>query len=473
MTNDIGRFSSSDTETPADPPAEEQKPAQLVYGSAEEFLHEQLLPTYVRDVDGRAAKWCIEWYYHPEAVTRVEALWRAWEHLRLDGATGISVWFKDHADHHMSVLLDPRDATCKSTATPNTWNQRRHRRAGCPMYVYRYVRTRHYPASGLALEATECLLAPPSMPADGPTNKLSMPSPIVLIMTFTYTSADLAKIAASIPSLASEAGLVIIPGVEIKKDIDVQVDSHEAAISDTLRVAVLVKAPFVSVESDPFSTEMLRRTEGYEELPPAAERLMESAEKHNGSWMSVTVTWVADGLAYQWMAQSDWIGPLLMELDAAVEEAEAEAEAADETETEEYREEYRVNYQASLSALLNSAKYRGESIGKRRHVVSSILADAGIEDMPDVFIIRQVMPDANRIIGEKVYEFEQDFGARIVELATELRAHPEWQRVYTKIKRKAAAAKFLMEKTDGYRLSNDLIEEISEAAANPVYVSRY
>ena len=32
-------------------------------------------------------------------------LWRAWEHLRLDGSTGLSVWFKDHADHHMSVLL--------------------------------------------------------------------------------------------------------------------------------------------------------------------------------------------------------------------------------------------------------------------------------------------------------------------------------------------------------------------------------
>lgn len=80
---------------------------QLVFGSAEEFLHEQMLPTYVRDVDDRSAKWCMEWYFHPEAVSRIEALWRAWEHLRLDGATGISVWWRDHADHHMRVLLDP------------------------------------------------------------------------------------------------------------------------------------------------------------------------------------------------------------------------------------------------------------------------------------------------------------------------------------------------------------------------------
>jgi hypothetical protein len=27
--------------------------------------------------------------------------------LRLEPATGMSVWLRDHADHHMTVLLDP------------------------------------------------------------------------------------------------------------------------------------------------------------------------------------------------------------------------------------------------------------------------------------------------------------------------------------------------------------------------------
>ena len=53
---------------------------------------------------------------------------------------------------------------------------------------------------------------------------------------------------------------------------------------------------------------------------------------------------------------------------------------------------------------------------------------------------RQVQPEANRIIGEKVYEYEQDFRARKTELADELRTYPAWQRVYTQIQRKAAAA---------------------------------
>ncbi|MET3937022.1 DUF4913 domain-containing protein [Arthrobacter sp. OAP107] len=56
----------------------------------------------------------------PEAVCRIEALWRVWEHLRMDGATGMSVWWKDHADQHMSILLDPRGSF-------HRWDMKSHR----------------------------------------------------------------------------------------------------------------------------------------------------------------------------------------------------------------------------------------------------------------------------------------------------------------------------------------------------------
>jgi hypothetical protein len=57
MTIDIGLLSeapSPDGVAPGAKTGQEQKPP-VVSGSAEEFLHEQLLPTYVRDVDGRSA----------------------------------------------------------------------------------------------------------------------------------------------------------------------------------------------------------------------------------------------------------------------------------------------------------------------------------------------------------------------------------------------------------------------------------
>ncbi|MGI8558855.1 MAG: DUF4913 domain-containing protein [Solirubrobacteraceae bacterium] len=56
----------------------------------------------------RTRVWCPQWWRHAEAVARLESLWRAWEHLRHDAAPGLSVWFRDHADHHLTILLHAR-----------------------------------------------------------------------------------------------------------------------------------------------------------------------------------------------------------------------------------------------------------------------------------------------------------------------------------------------------------------------------
>lgn len=88
-----------------DPP-EAGGPPQLYYSTLDVFVRDLLAPTYRRPIDARNRSWCPQWWRHAEAIARLEALWRAWEHLRLDPATGVSVWFRDHADHHMTVLLD-------------------------------------------------------------------------------------------------------------------------------------------------------------------------------------------------------------------------------------------------------------------------------------------------------------------------------------------------------------------------------
>lgn len=93
------------------------EPPALVYDTAEEFLHQHLLPLYNRPLDARNGKWCPKWYLHAEAVSRMDSLWRAWEHLRLDPATGLSVWWKDHADVHMAVLLNQRGPFYACSAT--------------------------------------------------------------------------------------------------------------------------------------------------------------------------------------------------------------------------------------------------------------------------------------------------------------------------------------------------------------------
>jgi hypothetical protein len=85
-----------------------QEPAaELVYTNPIEFFADLLAPSYVREVnEGAQLAWCPEWYKHPEALIRMEAIWRAWEHLRLEPALGISTWWLNHADPHMRTLMD-------------------------------------------------------------------------------------------------------------------------------------------------------------------------------------------------------------------------------------------------------------------------------------------------------------------------------------------------------------------------------
>lgn len=71
------------------------------------FVEELLAKTYRRQLrDVGHIVWCPEWWRHPEAVMRLDAMWMAWETQR-GHADGMSTWFRDHADPHMAVLMSP------------------------------------------------------------------------------------------------------------------------------------------------------------------------------------------------------------------------------------------------------------------------------------------------------------------------------------------------------------------------------
>ncbi|NYI76678.1 DUF4913 domain-containing protein [Nocardioides panzhihuensis] len=81
-------------------------PPVLYYGNVEEFVSDRLVHLFSRAPESGLV-WCPEWYRHAEALMRLDSIWRAWEHLRHDPATGISNWLLHHADPHMGVLMDP------------------------------------------------------------------------------------------------------------------------------------------------------------------------------------------------------------------------------------------------------------------------------------------------------------------------------------------------------------------------------
>ena len=101
-----------------------EEPSTLYYGSVDEFVREFICPVFRRNVgDGQRAeyRWSARWWESAEAIIRLEALWRSWEHLRQDPAVGLSVWLRDHADHHLAVLMSPSGpwARSRDTAGPD------------------------------------------------------------------------------------------------------------------------------------------------------------------------------------------------------------------------------------------------------------------------------------------------------------------------------------------------------------------
>ena len=108
---------------PADPPPAEPDPAadddpdladdappaaEPMFSDLDSFIRNYLAAVVERRVTQGSAvgvNWCPSWWKHPEAISRLYALWRAWETLRVaDPDTGMSIWWRDHFDSHFAVM---------------------------------------------------------------------------------------------------------------------------------------------------------------------------------------------------------------------------------------------------------------------------------------------------------------------------------------------------------------------------------
>jgi Domain of unknown function (DUF4913) len=81
--------------------------AEPVYTAVEDWLAGYFLPMFRRTLGGEF-RWCGQWWRHGEAISRLTALWHAWEVLRLQPGTGIAAWYRDHLDHQLPILMGAR-----------------------------------------------------------------------------------------------------------------------------------------------------------------------------------------------------------------------------------------------------------------------------------------------------------------------------------------------------------------------------
>jgi Domain of unknown function (DUF4913) len=75
-----------------------------VFVNVNDWVTDRLIPMLERTT-GTQLRWCTTWWAHPEVVSRFEACWRAWETLRLEPTLGMSVWYRDHLDPMLAVVM--------------------------------------------------------------------------------------------------------------------------------------------------------------------------------------------------------------------------------------------------------------------------------------------------------------------------------------------------------------------------------
>ncbi len=59
------------------------------YADVYQFVHEFLVHIYARRASRQNTRfrWCPQWYLHPEAIARLDPLWKAFQHLGQDPTT--------------------------------------------------------------------------------------------------------------------------------------------------------------------------------------------------------------------------------------------------------------------------------------------------------------------------------------------------------------------------------------------------
>jgi hypothetical protein len=126
MTNDASSTAAVPGDPgPTDPPGAGSAPGgaeagdtpEPVYLAVEDWVTDYYVPMFRRTLGGEF-RWCAQWWQHGEAISRLSALWHAWEALRLQPGTGIATWYRDHLDHQLPILMGARGPfyQCSETA---------------------------------------------------------------------------------------------------------------------------------------------------------------------------------------------------------------------------------------------------------------------------------------------------------------------------------------------------------------------
>lgn len=95
-------------------PAPAEDVIEPAFRDLDAFMREYLTQVVERRVVAgpkAGVYWCSSWWEHPEAISRLYALWREWEKARVEDT--MSMWWIHHLDPHLAALTAEYGPFCK------------------------------------------------------------------------------------------------------------------------------------------------------------------------------------------------------------------------------------------------------------------------------------------------------------------------------------------------------------------------
>lgn len=102
--NDMEDIRAAMSALPKTPPRARPSHEPFVprYDDLESWVHEFFVLTF--GSAGRRRRWCDHWWDHPEAVLRLDALWRTWE-VTAQSSAGMSAWIHGDLDPSLTMIF--------------------------------------------------------------------------------------------------------------------------------------------------------------------------------------------------------------------------------------------------------------------------------------------------------------------------------------------------------------------------------
>ena len=252
--------------------------------------------------------------------------------------------------------------------------------------------------------------------------------------------------AADAPGLAAAQNLRVINALYMNVP-EVVLDDGTLGIAETIELAALTGAPFISVDLDAFDAQALADRD---ELP---EDLVRNARKYDGENERIWLRWAANGLTYGWSKAATWREQLTTQMEKT--ELEAQQQSTNEAQARG------TKIDELIATLIESPEFRQALPTKRSLLGVAILTNSGETDDE---VVQQAAGSAYHRVQKKILQLELSLAPHMEELAAELRQTPAWQAAKSDTKRHNAAIDLLIEKSDGYRLSSRLSDPLMRAA---------